>query len=216
MKQPNLYFNNYYPFYTQTKRGKKSYYYNITTVMHLSPEKGIVVKLDYDHKKISAIKLEKVKDRKELYKLQEDAQHISYVDFSKIIKTLSFQLRKSLNTLSLSKGYYKQIVFSSLFKHNNSIELEFEYNTIQLNYGEYDYKIRDGKKIKTEKLEGVISNEEDSLLNSVGKFLDAYESHIKYSEIEKVDFDKKINNYWDNFLPYFEPPKFIRKKEYKL
>lgn len=216
MRQPCLYFNNYYPFYTQTKIGKKSYYYKITTVMHLSEDRAIVIKLDYDLKKIKEIELEVISDRKKLYDLQKEAVYISYVDFSDTVKTFFFQLKKSLRSIVSEKAYHKKMVFSSLFKFNSTVEFELGFRSFKIIFGKYDYQIIDNKKVIKQKLATVISLEEDSLLHKVGRFLDAYESKINYFEIDDKEFNNKLNDNWEYFLPYFEAPKFIRKKEYKI
>lgn len=57
MERPDLSYNYYYPFYTQSCIGEKKYFYKVETVIHLSDKKGILLSISYKGKTMNEIKV---------------------------------------------------------------------------------------------------------------------------------------------------------------
>lgn len=214
MKYPNLSYNHYFPFYTRHVSGEKKYYYSIEIVIHISDDMGILIRLGYNQKKINKLVIERVSENKTLLEYRMSGNYLSYIDFAKEVKKIYQELSKAVSILSSEPAYYKTLIFSSFFKYNNFIELELEYRKIQVLYSNFNYKIENGKKIKPIKLEDSNSTEEDILMKKLNDAVDAIDNHTTFRNIEKKDFEKRLNEIWEYFTEYFSAPKFIRKSQY--
>lgn len=217
IKHPDLYYNHYYPFYTQDFRGRKTRWHQYTTIMHISDEIGIRIVLEYEKKKAKAIKLDRLSgrhDRKELYTAKVDYSHIAYPEFAKIIRMTFNEFRKALHTLAPEKAYYKTIGLTSAFKFNKHIELEIAYRRITVDYGEFNYSIIEGKIVKEKEQRYWDDDETNTIMRNVDMVLDTYDKHTSYKEITQEKFKEDFNWQWESFLKYFTSPKHIRKKEY--
>ncbi len=216
MKRPNLEYNHYYPFYTQSISGEKKYYYRINTIIHLSEDNGIIISRSYKQKKISEIIIERISDRTKLIKSQMEDKHLSYPDFSKEVEIAYIILSKAVINLSSKQAFTKTLIFTCYLKYNSLIEIELEYKKIHVKYDNFDYIIKNGKKIIPAKEESSSNKEEDILMKKISDAVSVINSHTTYRELENSEFDRQLNDNWNYFIEYFAAPKFIRKSEYIL
>ena len=217
MKRPDLQYNCYYPYYTQ-KEFAYNTYQNIMLFMHLSNESGIRVSFDFEKKKISDLTIEYVKDRTRIIESQKGCKYITYPDYAIQIDTAYNVLCKAVKQLSSEPPYYIGGLWNSeFFKYNSSIELEFELRKILVSFGEVNYSIENGKKIrkKNEEFLHKPESEEDISLNKLSKLYEGINADTTYKEIDNKEFDKALNNTWDFFTEYFKCPAFIRKTKYE-
>ncbi|MDD3414489.1 MAG: hypothetical protein PHY47_10885 [Lachnospiraceae bacterium] len=216
MKKPNLMFNYYFPFYTQKREGKKQYYYTVKTIMHLSPEEGILISLEYKRSKLVELSLRKINDAKILDANFYNDTCITYSEFSKVIKTVYKQLSDAIRVLSSSPAYIKILIFGVYFKYNANTELVIDSNEINIKHGEFDYKIENGKRMIVKKEYDSDSSDENNLMNKLSSFVNSIHDSTNYKIISEEDFINKFEGVWERYIEYFEAPKFIRKKEFKL
>lgn len=210
MERPDLQYNYYFPFYTQKRTGKKTYFYIVDTVIHLSEEEGILLQLKYKKNKISEVKVSKLADRKNLYDERFSGTLIHYTAFAEEVSTAFLSITSAMKMLSSSKSYCKNFIFNTFFKHNENVEMELEYKQIQVTFDRFDYVIENGKKKKPEPT----ICDGDGLLRDIGLRLSALDSQITYTEIEDSVFNEKLDYIWDNFADYFKCPKVMKKTKY--
>lgn len=215
MKRPNLTYNHYFPFYTQKVSGEKKYYYDIQTVVHLSDNNGVLIRLGYKQKKIYEVSVERISEQTKLYDYRMNDNYISYVAFAKEVEKLYRTLSRALGALSNESAYVRTLIFSSYFKHNSSIVLKMGYRNIQVIFEEHDYIIENGKKVMEKKSSNNTNSEEDMMMKKLSDAVDVINAQTTYKEIDAKDFDKEFNYTWERFIQYFESPKFIRKSEYE-
>jgi len=214
MKTPDLTYNEYYPFYTQNSYGNWKYTKTITSVIHLSNEKGIIIEITYFRKKVSRIELREIKD---LIARKQDYSFISYPQISKEFKILITHLNRSLRTLNSIPGYIEDTYGLIKFKKwNTAIKLTYrKWYSLVIEYGDFDEVIIDRKRYSKENKElyGSLKDTELSPLASLTKALDTGTSYQRYDNEKFADDIEFLSRC---IFPYFEAPKFIRKKEYKL
>jgi len=219
MKKPNLYYNYYYPFYTQYTWGKKTgYIYRTYAIVHLSEERGIKVELEYIEKKIKNVKFERIKDRKTLYKTRNENELITYNKFAKLVDIAFGSFNSALKKLSSEPAYRCVYLswFSTDIKFNSEMELTFDFDILELKFDKTNYKIENEKKVKIEEESGNDGSEEASMLKNISDYLDAFEQNRIYRSIEEEKFNEDLEGVWERFVDYFEAPKFIRKSDYNF
>ncbi|GAB6120986.1 hypothetical protein [Dysgonomonas termitidis] len=219
MKKPNLSYNNYFPFYTRNIFGDKKYCYSIKTTIHISRERGILISLEYELKKLKKISIKRIEDRNKLYNAMDKDTHITYIDFAKDVNTAYRYISGALRILTPEPAYRKTFIgLSSYFKFNPEMELEIDHwqREINLHYGKFEYKIVDGKKVKESKERVDDGSEETAMMKRIDTFLRVYEDHKTYQEIDNDYFNKQLDDEWDYIVEYFEAPKYIRKNEYRV
>lgn len=217
LELPNLEYNYYYPFYTQKTTGKKKYFYRVETIMHLSEDRGILVSIEYELQKKKTIALKKLDDAQLLYRERYNSPCISYPDFAKEVKAVYLLLRNAVKTLSEETPYIKVLIFGCYFKYNRQMEFTMDRSEIKLEYGNFDYKIEDGKKIFQVKAKPETHyREEDELFEKLQIAHDTLQAYTTYRDVKEKDFVDKLDWEWAFYAKYFEAPKFIRKTGYKL
>jgi hypothetical protein len=60
------------------------------------------------------------------------------------------------------------------------------------------------------------SSDENNLMNKLSSFVNSIHDSTNYKIISEEDFINKFEGVWERYIEYFEAPKFIRKKEFKL
>lgn len=213
MKRPNLTYNYYFPYYTQKITGKKKYFYRIDTTMHISEEMGIFISLSYKQNKISEVLMERISDRGKLHDASMDGKHITYMDFAGEVRKAYTDIDRAMKILSPEQAYIKKLFFSSYFMYNESLEFELEYRKIKITNGEYKYRIENGRKSKEER--NYDDSEEGLLMKEISNVVNLANGRTSYHEIDKKEFENKLNYEWDYFIEYFESPKFLKKSEYR-
>lgn len=213
IKQPNLSYNYYYPFYTQNNNGGK-YFHQVITIMHLSENLGISIFFSFEKKKIREIIINEIGDSNKLREAAINDKHIAYPDFATEAKKAYNYVNNTMKKLRTEPGYIKTLIFSSYFMFNNSIEFEFDYKKIQITVRENNYHIENGKMVVQKDVYG--DSEEEGLLKTISLTVGAINERILYREIEKKEFENRIEEQWEFYCKYLEAPKFIRKSEYKL
>lgn len=216
MKKPNLMFNYYFPFYTQECKGTKKYYYTVKTIMHLSSEEGILISLEYKRSQLVELSLRRINNPKMLEAKIFNDTCITYSEFSKVIKTVYKQLSDAMRVLSSSPAYIKILIFGVYFKYNANTELVIDSNEINIKHGEFDYKIENGKRVIVKKEYDPDSSDENNLMDKLSSFVNTIHDSTNYKIISEEDFINKLEGVWERYIEYFEAPKFIRKKEFKL
>lgn len=218
MKKPDLSFNHYFPFYTRMITGEKKYYYRIETIMHISRELGILISIGYKQKNLDSICIMRITDRTKLFDIAINAIHISYTDFAEDVKTTYRYISAALRTLSPEPAYRETLIFSTYFKFNPVLKLEVNHwpREIKMEYGSFEYKIVDGKKVENNEPRVYTDSEEDTIMKKIDASLRAYNEATTYQEIAGSDFEKQLDDEWDYYAGYFKAPKCIRKNEYRL
>lgn len=212
MKRPDLQYNYYYPFYTQSCIGEKKYYYKVDTIIHISDNKGILLSVGYKQKKVSEIKVCEVTDPKILLNARFDGTLIHYTDFAKVVNKVYRTLSGAVRELSPEKSYVKQLIFSYHFKHSDSVEIEIDYKNIHLKFDEFDYVIENGQRKRAK----YTPSDDDIYLKKLQEVVDVIDEKTKYIEIDNAKFNEKLDRVWESFIEFFESPKLIRKNEYKI
>jgi len=216
MKQPDLGFNHYFPFYTQKISGKKKYSYWINTVLHLSDSKGILIQICYNKNKIYKVEVEEITKTDTLYDARINHNYISYVDFSKEVNTCYSIIKKALHKTTPEKVFFKSNSFDSIYlKYNEFVQIELTWRKIIIEFGKYNYSIIDGKKVETKESTYNENSEAGEIMKQVGMFLQAINERTTYQEIKNEKFDDYLNRNWEYFIEYFKAPKFINKKQYE-
>lgn len=217
MKTPDLTYNEYFPFYTQKSYGTWKYTKRVTSVIHLSEKKGYLIEITYSSKKISKIELKRLYGYPDLIERKKGYEFISYPQLANELKILINHLHRSLRVLNSTSAYIENTCgFYSWKKWNKSVKLKFcKSENIEIEYGDFDEIIVDGKRFsqKDQEFYNDIKDGEFSPLRALSKALD---ENTSYKEIENRDFIKELEFTTRWMFPYFEAPKFIRKKEYKL
>lgn len=219
MNLPDLNFNNFYPFYTQKKTGRKTgYSYKVITMVHLSEVKTISFEEYYIEKELCEIKINFNRwDNKKKFEPQKQGKQICYVDLAKSIRPILNKVQKSISILGKEKAYEKSFLGATILKYNSSMELELDWWNLALRFKEVDYIIENGKmkKLKPDRKFDEDS-ETGSLLNHTTLFLNEVENRTKYLDVTQKDFSKRVNSLFNSINPYLESPKFLRKSEYSL
>ena len=214
MKRPNLEYNYYFPFYTQQRKGKKTGLHWSITYMHLSDNKAIRIYIEQLKNGIRQIGIEMVDSSQALYKCKLENKHITYLDFAGKVKEFYHVLYRTLRMLSNEPVYRKQLVFSSLVKFNQNIELEIDWKKINIDFRTTDYRIEHGKIVRLKESPFANSDSEaGKKWYAIGK---AFDESTNYRIVENDVLEDRLNDCWESFRELFEAPKFLRKKEYIL
>jgi len=153
MKAPDLEFNYYYPFYSQTHTGKKKTYYKIESCMHLSEHFGIVISRRYNGSKMTEINIEITNNMQDLRELSKEKKLISYTAFAGEVETVYSFLAAVEKKLSKAKSYSYGLYLVSYLKFKHNLYLEFYDNHITVIFGNNfgTLKVKDYREIeKTE------------------------------------------------------------------
>ena len=216
MDHLNLYFNNYYPFYTLETRGKKKYSYQDNVIMHLSLTKRIYLKISYDGGKLRKVEISKSGYSEKSFYPDKQTKYISYPEFSSYVKIIEYRIRKALRTLAKKKAYRKIFIFSCLYKFDDCQELEADYEKIELEFSKSSGSVIKDGKMMIPKETTTDTSEESEIMRKVGNFLEQVNDNTTYRELTDLDFNEQFTNYWERLAKYLEAPKFLRKKEYQL
>lgn len=210
MKIPDLSPNYYFPFYTVSEYGIKKYSHTKELVMHLSEKRALLIVLNFQKGKLSNAKMNFINYPQFLYS-HRDNKNIAYKEFAVEARVFYKTLQKALFSLSKEKPYHKKTVFSSFFKFSKHFELEFGSSEIEINFGDFDYHIENGKKVKKEK-----EKTGHEMLDKASDLLKIVDNHTEFKDMSEAEFIRELNYCLSKFEPYVEAPKFLRKKEYEL
>ncbi len=212
MKKPNLKFNYIYPFYTLSEHGRKKFLHYSNCSMHISDEKVLQITTRRETGKVNKVDCEFIKDRSRIYKLRTEEKLVHYNVFAEHSRTFFNVFTKALRSLDSEPCYRKTMVFSSLFKFNECIEMEMNWDRFTLKIGPVDYIIEKGKYIRLKESPFANSDTEAGRTwEAIGK---AFDEHTSFTEVEANQFNDRLDRIWDVFFPYFEAPKFMRKNVY--
>lgn len=214
LKHPDLHSNRFFPFYTQYSVGQKKYGQLVRTTMHLSPERGIHILLNYEKRKLTRINLETINDAGRLYRTQKAGKEITYAAFAVEVKTLFLAAQRAVRALSKEQAYQKVLIFSTIVKFNNNIELEVNWGTLTIDFEATDYIISEGKKKVPEKEEITGTNETSQIMKKLDVYVRTIEDHTSYREISNEEFEAKLDGCWEEYIEYFKAPRFLRKNRY--
>lgn len=214
MERPDLTFNYYYPFYTQSCIGQKKYFYTVETVVHLSDKRGILLSIRYKQKKVDVIEVKELNDERCLFDKRDKGSLIHYVAFAeeagKVYKLLSSARRQ----LSSDKAYKKTLIFTSYLKHNQSVEIELDFKDIHINFDCSNYVIESGQIMRKRNVTVSSNTEESQLMEKLNKAVSDLDANTRLLEIDDKEFREKLDRSWNYFIEFFKCPKFIKKSEY--
>ena len=214
MERPDLNYNYYYPFYTQSCTGEKKYSSKVETVIHLSEKRGILLSISYKQKKVYVIEVKELDDSHILYDEKNKGTLLHYAAFAeevgKVYKLLSGVIRQ----LSSEQAYRKTLIFTSYVKHNKNIELKLGFRYIHITFDSFDYVIEEGRIKKSSNIHSETSSEESVLLKKIGEVVMGIDSQTTYVEMSHEEFNERLDRSWNYFIEFFKSPKFIKKSEY--
>lgn len=215
MERPDLIYNYYFPYYTQSCMGEKKYFYNVETVIHLSDNRGILLNISYKRRKPYKVKVQELNDPHVLFDYREKRELIHYTTFAKEVAKLFNLLSSAVRQLSSEKAYKKVLIFTSYIKHNGNIEIELGFRDIRVTFDSFNYKIEAGRIKRTVNTSlNTDDSEKNVLLKKLGEAVQAIDSQTKYIELDEEEFNDKLDRRWKYFIEYFKSPKFIKKSEY--
>lgn len=210
MERPDLSYNYYYPFYTQSCIGEKKYFYKVETVIHLSDKKGILLSISYKGKTMNEIKVKELDDSRALYDMRYKGTLIHYTSFAQEVDKIFKLLSKTNRQLSSEKAYKKRFVFTNYLKHNESVEIVLDFRNIFISFDCSDYVIESGVIKRTANA----ASEGDAILKRLRDTISLMDANTILTEMENTEFNEKLDNTWNYFIEFFKSPKFIKKKEY--
>lgn len=210
MKIPDLSPNYFFPFYTVSEYGVKKYSHTKELVMHLSEKRGLLIVLNFQKGKLSNAKMKFINYPQFLYS-HRDKKNIAYKEFAADVRVFYKTLQKALFSLNKEKPYFKKLFFHSFFKFSKHFELEFGSSEIEINFGDFDYHIENGKQVKKER-----EKTGHEMLDKVSDVLKIVDNHTEFKDMSEAEFNDGLNYCLSNFESYVEAPKFLRKKEYEL
>ena len=112
MERPDLTFNYYYPFYTQSCTGEMKYFYRVETLIHLSDKKGFLLSISYKRKKPYEVEIKELNDPHILYDKRIKGELLHYTSFAKEVERVYRLLFGALKALSSCKSYKKTLIFT--------------------------------------------------------------------------------------------------------
>lgn len=210
MERPDLSYNYYYPFYTQSCIGEKKYFYKVETVIHLSDKKGILLSISYKGKTMNEIKVKELDDSRALYDMRYKGTLIHYTSFAQEVDKIFKSLSRANRQLSSEKAYKKRFVFTNHLKHNESVEIVIDFRNILISFDCSDYVIEAGVIKRTANA----VSEDDVILKRLGDTISLMDANTVLTEIENTEFNEKLDNTWNYFIEFFKSPKFINKNKY--
>lgn len=210
MKFPDLNYNYYFPYYTQSCVGKKKFYCKTDTVIHLSDNRGILLSICYKKTKICKIIIEELVDCHVLFDYRGRGKLLHYTEFAKEVEKVFKMLSSAIRQLSSERAYKKTLIFTTYIKHSECIEIELGFRRIHVEFDKFDYVIKDGQIKRKES----VHLEKSELLKKLSIAVTVLDSQTKYVELDGNEFNEKLDSSWDYFIGYFNSPKFIKKSEY--
>lgn len=212
MKLPDLNYNYYFPYYTQSCVGEKKSFYKQNTIIHISEDRGILLSISYKRKKPSEVEVKELNDCQALFDYRNRGELIHYTAFAKEVKKVFKLFSSAIRQLSSESAYKKTLIFTTYIKHNENVELELDFRKIHVEFNKFDYVVVNGQIKRKENL----LLETSELLKNLSLAAIVIDSQTKYVELDEKEFNEKLNSFWDYFIEYFKSPKSIKKKEYVL
>lgn len=210
MERPDLSYNYYYPFYTQSCIGDKKSFYKVETVIHLSDKRGILLSISYKGKNTDEIKVKELDDSRVLYDMRYKGTLIHYTSFAQEVDKIFKSLSSAKRQLTSENAYKKRVVFMTYLKHNERVEIELDFRNIRIGYDCSDYVIEDGLIKRTANA----NSENDVLLKRLQEVVSAIDTNTILVEMKNIEFEEKLDSTWNYFIDFFKSPKFIKKNEY--
>lgn len=214
MKFPDLNYNYYFPYYTQSCVGKKKFYCKTDTVIHLSDNRGILLSICYKKTKICKIIIEELVDCHVLFDYRGRGKLLHYTEFAKEVEKVFKMLSIAIRQLSSERAYKKTLIFTTYIKHSECIEIELGFRRIHVEFDKFDYVIESGQIMRKGDVTVSSNTEESQLMEKLSKAVSAIDANTRLLEIDDKEFSEKLDRSWNYFIEFFKCPKFIKKSEY--